>query len=385
MFNRLSTTIAAVTAAAGLLLASFLFGYGLGRENARRVVPGYELLREAEDHIARSAVKSFDRNLLVQGAIRGMLKSLDDPYAAFLDRAAYLQLNNLLTGHFSGVGLVLRPEEGGHKVVSVLADTPASKAGVAVGDYITAVDGQPVEDLLLDEVVQRVQGKPGTTVRLFVRRGDQTLDFTLTRSTIEVPSVESVLLKDRLGVIEVVAFVEGTGDKVRRAVESLGQRGARGLILDLRGNPGGLADEAVEVTSAFIEDGPIVSFRERGKPEVTFEARGSVETDLPLVVLVDEGSASASEIVAGAIQDRGRGIIVGTETYGKGSVQTVFPLSDGSALKITTASYFTPSGRSIGEHGVIPDVGVAGGDMQLARARQILREMVADAPTRRAG
>lgn len=186
-------------------------------------------------------------------------------------------------------------------------------------------------------------------------------------------------------MVELVTFSQDAGEKVREAVKSLVEKGAKALILDLRGNPGGLVDEAVEVSSVFLEGGSVVSYKERGKAEVVYSTRGSVETKLPLVVLVDEGSASASEIVAGAIQDRGRGIIVGQETYGKGSIQTVFPLSDGSAVKVTTASYFTPSGRSIGDKGITPDVAVLDKLQQLARAQEILQEMLAENPAKQAG
>lgn len=368
-----------------MLVASFLFGYGVGRDTSGETVPGYSLLREVEDQIADSSVKSMERGELVRGAIRGMLQALDDPYSSYLDPEAATRVFSDLTGHYSGVGLLIKLEEGRHKVVSVLADTPASRAGIQKDDLISAVDGKSVDGLTLEELTQSILGDLGTQVRVSVQRGDETREFTLTREQIDIPSVEHKLLKEGVGVIEVIAFRDETGKESREAVKSLLERGARAFILDLRGNPGGSADEAVEVASAFLVGGPVVSFKARGRPEVTYEAKPPQETDLPLVVLVDEGSASASEIVAGAIQDRGRGFIVGTETYGKGSVQTLFPLSDGGAIKITTASYYTPSGRSIGERGVIPDVSVAGSDMQLARAREILKEMLAEAPVRRAG
>lgn len=385
MTNRVSTAIAAATAVLGLLVASFLFGYGVGRDVGRQSAPGYELLSETEVYITESAVKTVERRALIQGAIRGMLQALEDPYASFLDPAAYRAADEFFAGQYSGVGLWMKQEDGRPKVVSVLADTPASTAGIQTGDVITEIDGKPVDKLLLDEVTQKVQGEPGTKVRLSITRGEQVLEFNLTREKIEIPSVESQLLRERVGVIEVIGFPTGTGGKVRTAIQSMIEEGAQAFILDLRGNPGGRPEEAIDVASAFLDGGAVVSFRERGKPEVTHAAVPPFETNLPLVVLVDEGSASASEIVAGAIQDRGRGIVVGTETYGKGSIQTFFQLTDGSAIKFTTASYFTPSGRSIGERGVVPDVSVAGADPQLARARQILKEMLAEPPARRAG
>lgn len=380
MFDRLSTRIFGVIAALGLLVASFLFGFGVGRTAPAPEAVRYDLLKEAEDQVRSSGVREVEHKTLVQGAVRGMLEALGDPYAEYLDPETYRSFRDVSAGHFSGVGLWLKPEAKRIKVVSVLANTPAARAGIASGDIITRVDRRSTEKLSLEQVAQRIKGKPGTTVRISVLRGEQPVEFTLVREDIEVPTVESKLLRDRLGHVEVITFSQGVGSKVREAVKKLAGRGARGFILDLRGNPGGLVDEAVEVGSVFLEGGTVVSYEQRGRPEVTYEARGSAETKLPLAVLVDEGSASASEIVAGAIQDRGRGIIVGTKTYGKGSIQTVFPLSDGSAIKITTASYFTPSGRSIGERGITPDVIVVQKETQLARAQQILHEILADAP-----
>lgn len=316
-----------------------------------------------------------------------MLRSLDDPYASYLDPVSYRSFRDEtdLTGHYSGVGLLLKEAKGRNQIASVLANTPAAQAGIQVGDTVESVDGKAVADLTLDEVSRLVQGDPGTQVHVTVIRADARLDFTLTRQSIDIPSVESRLLKDQVGLIEVASFSGGAARKVREAIRNLIGRGARAFILDLRGNPGGGLDEAIDLAGAFLDGGPVVSIRERGKPEFSFEATPPRETTLPLVVLVDEGSASSSEIVAAAIQDRGRGIVVGTETYGKGVVQTVFALSDGSAVKITTSSYFTPAGRTIAGRGVIPDVSIAGGELQLARARQILQQMLADRPSRAAG
>lgn len=385
MLDRPLTKILAALAGLGLLLASFLFGFGVGRIEPDRPRGGYPLLEEAEDRVRSSSVKQVDRKTLERGAVRGLLKALDDPYAEYLDPETYRSFQDISTGHFSGVGLWLKDEEGRVKVVSVLQETPAARAGVQSGDVLTQIDHRTVEGLSLEQVVGRIKGKPGTAVTLSLLRGEQPVEFSLVREDIDVPSVRQRLLRDRIGVIELFTFAGGAGARVREAVRDLTDRGARGLILDLRGNPGGLLEESVNVASAFLEGGRIVSYRQRGAGEVMYEARPPVETKLSLVVLVDEGSASASEIVAGAIQDRGRGIVVGAETYGKGSIQTVFPLSDGSAVKVTTASYHTPSGRPIGEKGVVPDIVVAGRETQLSRAQQILREMLAERPVRQAG
>lgn len=385
MFERLSTKIFAGLALAGLFVAAFLFGYGAGREAERSTNPGFTLLREAEARISESSVSSTNQKQLLQGAIKGMVESLADPYAEFLDPATYRNFRQVTSGQFSGVGLWLKMEAKKAKVVSVLPRTPAERAGIQNGDLITTVDGKAIERLSLEQVVQRVQGQEGTQVKLAILRGEQSIEFILVRERIDVASVDSRMLRERIGLIEVATFTGNTSTKVREAVSSLSEKGARGFILDLRGNPGGLLEEAVDVASAFIEGGRIVSFKERDKSEVVFHSRPPVASSLPLVVMVDEGSASASEIVAAAVQDRGRGVIVGTATYGKGSVQTVFPLSDGSAIKLTTASYYAPSGRSIGEKGVTPDVSVADKSIQLVKAREILREMLAGVPEQRVG
>lgn len=383
MFTKRSTAIMAVLAALGTLTASFLFGFGLGRSTPQALKVDLQILEEVRGQIESSAIDPGEDRKLVQGAIRGMLESLEDPYASYLDPQARRSLDNSLSGHFSGVGMVLKREDKVVKVVSVLSHTPAAIAGITPGDVVVTVNRKAVDKLTLDEVVQRIQGAPGTTIKLSISRGGgPPEDLVLERRRIEIPTVEAKLLKGRVGLIELISFPEEAGSKVREAVESLEKRGARGYILDLRGNPGGLLDEAVNVASVFLAEGPVVSYKQRGKRAVKYDTRGEPQTQRPLVVLVDEGSASASEVVAGAIQDRGRGIVVGTETYGKGAIQTIFPLSDGSAIKLTIASYFTPSGRSIGEQGVIPDVAVLEKTMQLARAQAVLSGLLAENPAR---
>lgn len=381
MFTKRSTAIMAVLAALGMLTASFLFGFGLGRSTPQALKADLHILEEVRGQIESSAINPGEDRKLVQGAIKGMLESLEDPYASYLDPEARRSLDNSLSGHFSGVGMVLKLEDKVVKIVSVLSNTPASAAGISPGDVVVTVNRKTVDNLSLDEIVHRIQGAPGTTIRLSISRGGgPPEDLVLERRRIEIPTVEAKLLKDRVGLIELISFPEDAGSKVREAVESLEKRGARGFILDLRGNPGGLLDEAVSVASVFLAEGPVVSYKQRGKRAVKYDTRGKPQTQRPLVVLVDEGSASASEVVAGAIQDRGRGIVVGTETYGKGAIQTIFSLSDGSAIKLTIASYFTPSGRSIGEQGVIPDVAVLEKPMQLARAQAVLSGLLAEKP-----
>jgi carboxyl-terminal processing protease len=383
MRDRLGTKLFVGVAGLSLLVASFLFGYGVGSNRLGGEREEFSFLKEVEERIHESAVKKISHRELFQGAIRGMVRALDDPYSEYLDRSTYQTLQSDLSSHYSGVGITLKKEGDLMKVVSVLGNTPASDSGITPGDLIVAVDGKRAAGLTVDEVARLIQGEPGSRVSLSILRGNQSLDITLTRKKIEREAVTASLAKDRTGLIKIEMFNTGVGAKVREFVHSLTGRGAKGFILDLRGNPGGVFDEAVDVASVFVDGGKIVSSK-RGQSDIVYNARGSVETRLPLVVMVDEGSASASEIVAGAIQDRGRGIVVGSQTFGKNAIQTVVPLSDGSALKLTTSSFFTPSGRSIGDRGITPDVTVSEKDVQLARAQQILREILAQDPEKAA-
>lgn len=384
MLKRHSTKILAGFAALAISTAFFVFGFTVGRTQSQDTSQ-YKVLEEAQDQINSLALTKPKEDRLMQNAVKGMLQGLEDPHALYYTPQAYRRLGEeLLTGQFSGVGVWLNRVGELTKVVSVLPDTPAADAGIEPGDIITAVDGEPVAGMALDEVGQQILGEPGTKVIIKVVRGaGAPQEFTLSRKKLEIPSVTTDMNND-VGIVNLVSFTGGVGAKVRESVATMQERGAKGFILDLRGNPGGSLDEAVQVASVFLDGGTVVAYRERGQAEVVYQARPPVETKLPLVVLVDEGSASASEIVAGAIQDRQRGLIVGTETYKKGSVQRVIGLSDGSAIKLTVASYFTPNGRGIGEHGVLPDVPVAERDKQLAKATEILSGILVEAPSRSA-
>lgn len=385
MFKRHSTKILAGLAALAIPVAFFVFGFTLGQARAPEMSE-FRILDEAQSQMEALALTEPDDDKLLQNAVKGMLQGLEDPHALYYTPEAYRVLGEeLLTGQFSGVGVWLNRAGESTMIVSVLPDTPAAEAGVEPGDTIIAVDGKSVAGMSLDEVGQAIMGETGTRVTIrVVRDSSEPIDFSLNRKKLEIPSM-SASMTNNVGIIDLVSFTGGVGDKVREAVESMQDDGAKGFILDMRGNPGGSLDEAVQVASVFLDGGTVVAYRERGKAEVIYEARPPVGTTLPLVVLVDQGSASASEIVAGAIQDRRRGLIVGTETYKKGSVQRVVGLSDGSAMKLTVASYFTPSGRGIGEHGIIPDIAVADRDQQLARATEILDGMLAEAPTKATG
>lgn len=375
MLGKLTTKVLASVAVVVLLGMLFVAGFALGRSGS-----DYSLLEEVRQRVEASAIDRPGDEELIRGAVRGMVGGLEDPYASYMTPGAYRVFGEeLLTGEYSGVGIWLNREEQVIKIVGVVPGGPAEDAGVVTGDQIESVDGDPVADLTLDEVVQRILGEAGTEVTLgLLHESGEAEEVTLERDKIEIPSLEHRLEGDT-GILELLSFSGNVGFEVREAIGELERQGARGLVLDMRGNPGGSLVEAVDVASAFLDGGVVVSYKERGADEKAFEAVPPQETQLPLVVVVDEGSASASEIVAAAIQERDRGTVLGTETYGKGSVQQVFGLSDGGAVKLTVATYYTPSGKEIGQEGVEPDVLVEDRDQQVPRAMELLDEMVAGA------
>jgi len=343
-------------------------------------------LADLYERIQRDAVRVPDDDALLEGAIEGMLGTLDDPYAAYYGIEDFAAFNQLLDGQFSGVGIVVEEAPEGLTVASVLDGTPAADAGVEPGELIVSVDGKDVRDLPSEGIVGLITGEAGTDVTVGFSGGEAgPRELRMTRAEIALPDVDQRLLEDGLGYVQLLQFSQAAGDRVRDATEELVAQGARGIVLDLRGNPGGLLGEAVDVASVFVEDGLVVSVRSRQaegelRPAAQeYTAQGDALEDLPLVVLVDEGSASASEIVAGAVQDLDRGEIVGQATFGKGTVQTVQVLRDGAGVKFTTAEYFTPSGDSIEGVGVIPDREIEDPDAQLAAAQEALRSLVAGA------
>ena len=321
-------------------------------------------VREVRSIINDQAYEPSSDTSMTAGAISGMLDSLDDPYAAYFDPRHFEMLEEQNSGEFYGIGVVITDREGIPTVVSVMSGTPAEKSGLKVEDQILAVDGDRREEWDLDQIVGLIRGPAGTTVELGIRRGDQELFMvTVTRAKIETPNTESEMLEDSVGYVRLYNFNEKSADSVRDAVEQLESDGARSIVLDLRDNPGGLLSSSVDVVSLFVKDGVVVTVKDRDDHEETHRATGKVVTDLPLVVLINENSASASEIVAGALQDYGRAELVGMKSYGKGSVQQIDALSFGGAVKLTIARYFTPKGRTIDKIGLEPDVTV---EMELA-------------------
>jgi carboxyl-terminal processing protease len=331
-------------------------------ETSRQV----ELLGKVLDVVHSHYVDATDDGKLIASAINGILGGLD-PHSSYMDAKSYSDMRATASGQFGGLGIQVNMEDGLLKVVSPIDDTPAAKAGILAGDVITQVDGTPTKGLTLSQAVEKVRGAPGTEVRLEIMRKDQAgpVNLTLTRQIIKVSTVRQQTEGDDIGYVRLTQFNSQTADELNRAIQALAAKipaqQFKGYILDLRNNPGGLLDQAVRVAGAFLTSGEIVSIRGRDPDQVhRFNAvPGDIIDGKPLIVLINGGSASASEIVAGALQDHKRATIIGSRTFGKASVQTVIPLGLGNgALRLTTARYYTPSGRSIQAQGIAPDIEV---------------------------
>ena len=320
------------------------------------------LLAEVMERVKRDYVEDVDDSVLLESAIRGMVADLD-AHSEFLDADEYRDIRISTTGSYTGVGIEVGEVDGRIRVISPMAGSPAARSGIRSGDEIIAVDGVTVDTDKLQETIERMRGRRGSRVSVTVRRGDELVVHEMRREVVRVASVYSELLEPTYGYVRVSQFSESTARELSRAVDELQEaRGGLldGLVLDLRNNPGGVLDAAVDVSDLFLDKGLIVSAEGRSKDAKFARSahRGDVLDGAELIVLVNKGSASASEIVAGALQDQGRALIVGTSTFGKGLVQTVMPLSRGRAIKLTTSRYYTPSGDSIHETGITPDVRV---------------------------
>ncbi len=313
-------------------------------------------------NIKNNYVEDATDKELLENAIRGMLSGLD-PHSAYLDTDAYKELQVGTSGEFGGLGIEVSMEDGFVKVVAPIDDTPADRAGVKAGDLVIRLDDTPVKGLTLREAVTIMRGKPGSDILLtIVRDGvDKPLKITITRAVIQVKSVKHRSLEPGFGYVRITQFQSHTGANLKEAISQLKQAydgNLNGLILDLRNNPGGVLNAAVEVSDAFLEEGLIVYTEGRiDDSALKFKATpNDALKGAPLVVLINSGSASASEIVAGALQDHKRAVIMGSKSFGKGSVQTILPMNNGAALKLTTARYYTPAGRSIQAEGIVPDI-----------------------------
>ncbi len=320
--------------------------------------------------------------------VTALVNALGEPHSEYLTPTQNKRLEQDLSGTFYGVGFTLREDKGRPMVVSVIKGSPSDKAGIKAGDIIMSVDGKDTKGESLDTVVLQIRGKQGTKVKLGVMRGTKTTTYSITREKIQIPDFESKMVDGKYGLLTLYEFNKGVGDKVRAAVKDLQAQGAQGFILDLRNNPGGLLDEAVNVASVFLPPGtPIVAIQNKGQKRTEYVARGGQETTKPLVILANSGSASASEIVTGALKDDGRAVVVGTKTYGKGSVQNVFTTGEGGAVKLTISLYYLPKGESIDGKGITPDVVVAvKGDpakedtAQMDMAKHVLQNMIDGKP-----
>lgn len=320
------------------------------------------LRAELEDAIESDFYREVDLDQLEEGSLKGLVDGLDDRFSSYLTPKETEQFRQSVEGRFEGVGMNVDRDKRGLRVLNVFEGSPAARAGIAKGEFITEVDGKSIAGLSAQVATARIKGPAGTKVSLQVVNPDtfEARTLEIQRDEIEIPVVTGRIVERdgrKIGVVELSTFSEGAHGLLRSEIDELVERGAEGIVLDLRGNGGGLLSEAVLVGSIFVEDGLIVSTKGRTKPERKYEAVGeAIDADIPVVVLVDRGTASAAEIVAGAIKDRGRGTVVGTRTFGKGVFQEVQPLSNGGLLDITVGQYYLPNGENIGNKGVIPDV-----------------------------
>jgi carboxyl-terminal processing protease len=317
---------------------------------------------EAIDTLARDYYRDVDRKQLLDQSLDRAVRSLDDRFSNYFAPHDFADFQQATEGRFEGVGMTVEPVEGGLRVISVYEGSPAARGGLETGDVITHVNGKSIAGASSEESTTRIKGPAGTEVRLTVRTGKRTRVLTLKRAEVEIPVVRSEMRESgaqKVAYVHLAGFTAGAGDAVRAAIKKLLDKGATSVVLDLRDNGGGLLNEAVAVSSIFIPDGRIVSTKGRARPEHVYEATGgAISQSIPVVVLVNDHSASASEIVTGALQDRHRAKVVGTRTFGKGVFQEIEPLSNGGALDITVGEYFLPSGRNLGGGGVKRGAGV---------------------------
>ena len=331
------------------------------------------------EQIRRGYVEEVTDTELLENAIAGLLLELD-PHSVYLNESDYDELQESATGKYGGLGLEVGSEKGMIKIISPIDNTPAAEAGIKAGDLIVEVDGVPVRGMALQKAIDKLRGEKGTSIDLVVLRENQDspIEFTIVRDTIQLSSVRSRMLEPGYGYVRISQFQTSSGDDFKQALAGLKdeESNLKGIIIDLRNNPGGLVPAAVEISDALLDGGNIV-YTEGRLPSANsrYEASdGDMLKGVPVVVLINGGSASASEIVAGALQDHRRAAVIGTQSFGKGSVQTVIPLGDGRAVKLTTARYFTPSGRSIQAEGIVPDIIVEPAEIRRYVQRDRIRE-----------
>lgn len=397
--NKGLKAVFAVAVAVIIACGGFLGGFVMGRSGTfiDSVVPEASAstskldsrLNEVRQLLQKEALNPPSETSATAGVIQGLLDATGDKYAMYFDKRHFQYFSEESAGEFGGIGVVLGEKDGSTYIVEVYKGSPASKAGIKIGDIFHTIDGVTRAKWTSDEVVKRVRGEKGTTVKLVMVRPAkdaakpaEKLAFTVTRDLITVPNVVAEMKGD-VGYIRLGQFNAKSADEIRAEIGKLDKKGAKSFVLDLRDNPGGLLEQAVDVSSLFVSSGVIVKVEERGKLPVELRATGEVATGKPLVVLINENSASASEIFAGAMQDYGRAKLVGIKSFGKGSVQTIEQLSFGGAVKFTTAHYLTPKDRAINGKGLTPDVVVkmdaekqadAKTDIQLAKALELAKQ-----------
>ena len=353
----------------------YLLGFNQqGFFNLMRFVTAYRF-------IELKYVNQTDDINLIDGAIDGMVKSLGDPHSNYLSPKMYQSLKEQTQGSFAGIGVVMGMDNNKNiNIVAVMEDSPGQKAGLAEGDQIIAVDGTPVTEMAFDEVATHVRGEPGTDVVLTIMRDGAQQDYTITRDNIKLKTVGHEMLDNNIGYIQIVSFSEDTAQEFMDAYTDLQNQGMQGLVLDLRNNPGGLLGACVDIAKNLVPKGDIVSIVDKdGNKEVYSSDLEQVQ--YPVAVLINKNSASASEILSGAIQDTKSGVIIGETSYGKGSVQTILPMMDDDAVKLTIAKYYTPSGRSIDGVGITPDIEVkldegSTVDTQLDKAKEVINQQI---------
>ena len=320
-----------------------------------------QLEREIEGILQEGFYQPVDRASLENGAMDGMVNSLNDPYTAYFTPDDFRLFNDHANGQFTGIGVLMEQKDGQLKVVQVLEKSPARDAGIQEGDVILSVNDHPIDSMTEEETSTLIRGPEGTTVTLKVRRGAEEPEFTMVRRAIELPIVTDKMVESggrQIGYVRLDQFSLDSGAKLKGSVDKLVGQGAQGIILDLRNNGGGLLDESIGVASVFIQNGNIVSVVGRDGKSQNYEARGDANESIPLVVLINGYTASASEIVSGTVKDDARGKLVGEKTFGKGVVQNIVPLSNGGGLKFTSGSYYTPKGIDINKIGIEPDIPV---------------------------
>lgn len=389
-----------VLAFTALALAGFLYGYkaqsaDFSESDFNRISPfnvrSLWLLRQVryiiESYQVDADTKPAKEDDLLHGAARGMVEAWKDPYTRFVSPSQLKDEEIELEGKYGGLGMYIGDRDGQILVISPMEDSPAERAGLKPKDQIVKVDNEVVVGWTSDRVVQKLRGEPNTKVTVWVRREgeDELLDFEITREIIKLESVKYEVLSDDIGYLRLTQFKHNTADESRNAVRDMLRKGIRALILDLRNNGGGLLDASVKISSMFLRDGLIVQTKGRSERanEKYYADKNYYQTNIPMTVLINGGSASASEIVAGALNDRGRAKLIGEKSFGKGSVQTLFPLTDGSGVYVTIARYYTPSGRVIDHVGLSPDIEVKGEpnrdksqDKQLQRAITEVKRLI---------